>query len=147
MNYESFSTEGEVNVVLGEYDIFDYRPDGRGLDFYRIGPRFRRVICHELGHFFDACCDPAFGYDRSDRPKLEPVLSVYHNLWEPYIDSRLGPDTPYSLLERQDQAFKKNGVAPEAVADAAGRSENASCRSCSWPARRTRPPPVVGTPR
>src|SRR2546422_664417 len=112
IDHTSFPAAGYIRLDLDEIYYPLDRKVGEPLftgdtEFH---PRFGQLLAHEFSHFIDARLTPAFGYGNDKRPSDSGVLSVHLNLWDSYIDVRLGDLAPHSLSERQHEAEQVNGV-------------------------------------
>jgi hypothetical protein len=115
INHVQYKLAGNIVLSLDEDDAFDRRTDNSGPDHSRLARGLSRILCHELAHFIDARLDRSFSYDEVLRPSDPRVLSVHYNVWDAFIDGRLGTEAPYSLSQREEEAAEVNGVPPELI--------------------------------
>ena len=115
MDQSDYLKTGLIKIIFGN-DL--YLEDNSPLpsfsmisfDTAPINPNIDKIIYHELGHFIDARLNPSFGYDDALRPQEKRIKSIHFNLWDSYIDGRLGTFTPYLLEERKREAKEVNGI-------------------------------------
>jgi hypothetical protein len=101
INYDSFLIDQTVDLMIERQDLHQ---GSNSFNPACIAPRcLERTVAHELGHFIDACLDQAFQYARTDRPS-GTLLKILYDLWNSYLDSRLGPLADCDLQQRQEEA-------------------------------------------
>jgi len=109
INYDSFFVDQSADLMIEKLDLHHgsspFNPPS-------IVPRcLEKIIAHELGHFIDACLDQAFQYAHAHRPSGN-LRMILNDLWNSYIDARLGSLAPCTLQERQQEAACRRVPAP-----------------------------------
>ncbi|MBI5778694.1 MAG: hypothetical protein HZA49_04500 [Planctomycetes bacterium] len=118
IDHSSYLKTGIVEIIFNEINLYLeedlHLPAGNVKSFNnnQVNPDMDKIIYHELGHFIDARLNPAFGYDDNLRPKEDRIKWIHYDIWNGYIDGRLGLIAPSSLEERQKDAEKMNRIEP-----------------------------------
>lgn len=104
INHSDYLGIGLIKIIFDEFDLYLSTGNGISFDTDPMSPNIDKIIYHELGHFVDARLNLSFGYEDDLRPKEKTIKSIHHNLWDSYIDGRLGVCAPFSLEKRKADA-------------------------------------------
>lgn len=110
INHDNFLTDGFVHLNLHWQETYKLIPFNEIPDYSSLNDKLFNTISHEFGHFIDARLNKEFGY-KDDLLPLEGLLRrVHHDLWNSFIDGRLGVLAPYTLEERMKDAREINKI-------------------------------------
>jgi hypothetical protein len=117
IEHHHFREDGRVKLNLNELQLYKTHLGGGPVCFDSdpLNAQLANLVAHEFGHFIDARLDSAFMFDDGLQPADNPTWRIFYNLWDSYIDGRLGPLAPYSLVERQEESWQVGRVPPELV--------------------------------